>query len=60
MKTDKWWVKVMGTAKWVRFAVLICFTFLFFFLANVRGQSFWLIPAVIFGAFAAITLRSKK
>jgi hypothetical protein len=50
----------MSAAKWIRFAVLLCFTFLFFFLANVRGESIWLMPAVLFGAFAAMTLRVRK
>jgi len=51
---------MMGAAKWIRFAVLLSFTLLFFFLTYARGQYFWLMPAIIFGAFAAMILRSGK
>jgi hypothetical protein len=60
MQSQKWWVKAMSAAKWIRFAVLICFTFLFFYLHNVRGDWYWLFLAVIFGALSALTLKYRK
>ena len=35
-KSDKWWVRIMGIAKWIRFAVLGSFAFLFFWLFYIR------------------------
>ncbi len=36
MKADKWWVRVMSAAKWIRFAVLAAFGGLFLWLFYVR------------------------
>lgn len=50
----------MGAAKWIRFAVLLSFACLFFFLAYTRGETLWTVPAVVFGALSALTLRLRE
>lgn len=59
---SKWWVQIMGAAKWIRFAVLVSFAGLFVWLAYVRGQLFWLLPGAVFLFFALVLLfrASKK
>lgn len=47
----------MGAAKWIRFAVLLCFVGLFAWLSYVRGELLWLLPLAVFSAFAFIMLR---
>lgn len=47
----------MGAAKLIRFAVLISFVGLFVWLSYARGELLWLLPSLIFAAFAIFTLR---
>jgi hypothetical protein len=47
----------MGSAKWVRFAVLAIFSGLFFWLSYIRGEPVWLAPAIVFFAFAVLVSR---
>ena len=47
----------MGTAKWIRFAVLLCFAGLFLWLAYIRGEVIWLLPGTLFMVFALLTIR---
>jgi uncharacterized BrkB/YihY/UPF0761 family membrane protein len=47
----------MSTAKWIRFAVLLCFAGLFVWLFYVRGEWLWLLPGAVFAAFAALLVR---
>lgn len=47
----------MGAAKLIRFAVLISFAGLFGWLSYVRGELLWLMPSLIFAAFAILVLR---
>jgi hypothetical protein len=46
----------MGAAKWIRFAVLVSFSGMFFWLCYVRS-ALWILPALIFAEFAALILR---
>jgi hypothetical protein len=75
----------MGAAKWIRFAVLIAFSGVFFWLFYARywlhrdciaaaksscvtpagdnlilGGAFWIVPALLFLLFAAMTLRKSR
>ncbi|MBX3548004.1 MAG: hypothetical protein KF748_02515 [Xanthobacteraceae bacterium] len=54
---QKWWVRAMGAAKWIRFAVLLSFAGLFGWLAYIRGEVIWLLPLGVFILFALLTLR---
>lgn len=61
----------MGAAKWIRFAVLMCFAGLFLWLFYVRylklevvqannfisAGTLWIVPALLFGFLAFATLK---
>jgi F0F1-type ATP synthase assembly protein I len=47
----------MGTAKWIRFAVLLSFVGVFLWLAYIRGGMIWLLPAAAFMVFAVLSIR---
>lgn len=54
---QKWWVMVMGTAKLIRFAVLISLAGAFAWVFYLRGGWIWFLPAAAFAVFALFTLR---
>jgi hypothetical protein len=47
----------MSAAKWLRFAVLLCFVGLFGWIAYVRAEVIWILAGAIFMVFALYTLR---